>query len=187
MSNSFERGFKAWCERLALEKRAELGVKAVDRLDPQALADNLKIKVRSIDQIPGLSPQTKQALVSGTDSSWSAVTICLKEKRLIVLNNSHSEGRLASDLAHELSHLLLEHKPAALDVSATGIMMLESYDQHQEEQANWLAGCLLLPRDALVHIKRRRIENSIAAKHFGVSLAMLRYRMSVTGVHYQYT
>lgn len=64
--------------------------------------------------------------------------------------------------------------------------MLESYDHQQEEQADWLSGCLLLPRDALVHIKKRRIETSAAAKQYGVSVAMLRYRMGVSGVNYQF-
>lgn len=182
----FERGFKAWCERLSLQKRADLGVKPADPLDPRALAENLSIRVWSIEQIPGLPLTTRQVLLSEDGSHWSAATICLGEKRLIILNSSHSPGRQASDLMHELSHHMLDHKPAALDVSASGIMMLETYDQQQEEQADWLSGCLLLPRDALVHIKKRRIEVVAAAKHYGVSLAMLRYRMGVTGVNYQF-
>jgi Zn-dependent peptidase ImmA (M78 family) len=183
----FERGFKAWCERLSLQKREDLGVKSSDPLDPRALAENLCIRVWSVDQIPGLPDQTKKILLSTDDNSgWSAATICLGKKRLIILNSSHSLGRQASDLMHELSHHMLDHKPAALKLSAGGIMMLETYDQQQEEQADWLSGCLLLPRDALVHIKRRRIESAAAAKTYGVSFAMLRYRMGVTGVNYQF-
>ena len=182
----FERGFKAWCERLSLQKRTELKVKPADPLDPRALADNLLIRIWSIEQIPRLPAATKQILLSDDGSAWSAATICLGKRRLIVLNSSHSPGRQASDLMHELAHLMLDHKPATLDVSVDGIMMLETYDQQQEEQADWLSGCLLLPRDALVHIKRQRIEVGDAAKQYGVSLKMLRYRMGVTGVNYQF-
>lgn len=182
----FERGFKAWCERLSLQKRVALRVKSFDPLNPRALAENLNIRVWSIEQIPGLPPETKQVLLSEDGSSWSAATICLGEESLIILNSSHSPGRQASDLMHELSHHMLNHKPTAMDVSPSGVMLLETYDQRQEEQADWLSGCLLLPRDALVHIKRRKIEIALAAKQYGVSLAMLRYRMGVTGVNYQF-
>ena len=181
----FERGFKAWCERLSAQKRAELGVKPSDPLDARALASNLNIKVWSIEDVPGLSSESKQILLA-KEGGWSAATICLGEKRLIILNSSHSSGRQASNLTHELSHLLLGHKPARLDVSEAGIMMMESYDQQQEEEADWLSGCLLLPRETLVHIKKRRLDQTIAAKQYGVSLSMLKYRMGITGVTYQF-
>lgn len=182
----FERGFKSWCERLSLQKRTELGIKAFDPLDARALAQNLNISVWSIDQVPGLPSETKKILLGEGSASWSAATICLGKKRLIILNSSHSPARQASDLTHELSHHLLGHKPAGLGVSGAGTMMLESYDQQQEEQADWLSGCLLLPRDALVQIKKRRTDMTTAAKQYGVSLAMLRYRIGVTGVNYQF-
>lgn len=181
----FERGFKAWCERLSVQKRTELGIKLSVPLNPRALAKNLNIKVWSIEDVPGLSAESKKILL-GEDGAWSAATICLGEKRLIVLNSSHSPGRQASDLTHELAHLLLEHKPKRLEVSEAGIMMMESYDQEQEEQADWLSGCLLLPRQTLIHIKKQRLDESVAAKQYGVSLAMLKYRMGVTGVNYQF-
>ena len=41
----FERGFKTWCERYAAQKRAELGLKPSDPLDPLRLAEHLQIKV----------------------------------------------------------------------------------------------------------------------------------------------
>lgn len=181
----FERGFKAWCERLSMQKRTELGIKASDPLDARALAKNINIKIWSIEDVPGLSTESKKILL-GKDGGWSAATICLGEKRLIILNSSHSPGRQASNLTHELSHLLLEHKPARPNVSEAGIMVMESYDQQQEEQADWLSGCLLLPREALVNIKKRRLDENLATKQYGVSLSMFKYRMGVTGVSYQF-
>jgi len=180
----FERGFKAWCEHLSVRKRAELGITPSDPLDARALANNLDIKVWSIEDVVGLSSESKTILAR--EGGWSAATICLGEKRLIILNSSHSIGRQASDLTHELSHLLLKHKPTKLDISEAGIMMMESYGQQQEEEADWLSGCLLLPRATLVHIRKRRLDESIAAKQYGVSLSMLKYRMGVTGVRYQF-
>ncbi len=67
-----------------------------------------------------------------------------------------------------------------------GLMMLKSYDKIYEEEADWLSGCLLLPRDALVDIKRRGVELAVAAEEYGVSLRMLNYRISMTGVNRQF-
>jgi hypothetical protein len=44
---------------------------------------------------------------------------------------------------------------------------------------------LLLPRDALVHIRRQGWTAPQAAKEFGVSVDMIQYRINVTGVDVQ--
>jgi Zn-dependent peptidase ImmA (M78 family) len=59
-------------------------------------------------------------------------------------------------------------------------------DRQQEDEANWLAGCLLLPRDALVLIRQRRLDLAQAAREYGTSMDMLNYRINVTGVDYQF-
>lgn len=64
--------------------------------------------------------------------------------------------------------------------------MLESYSRKDEEEADWLSGCLLLPRPALMHIKRRMVDEEAVAEHYMVSRAMLKYRLDVSGVNYQY-
>jgi len=78
------------------------------------------------------------------------------------------------------------HQAQEVDVSVDGLMLLTGYDRLQEEEVNWLAGCLLLPRDTLVYIKRRRIELADAAAIFGVSRRMLSYRLAATGVNRQF-
>jgi Zn-dependent peptidase ImmA (M78 family) len=183
----FERGFKAWCERLSLEKRKELGIRPRDPLSPSLLADNLGITVWTIEMVPGLSEAAKKILLDDDSGSWSAATVCTENRNLIILNSSHTPGRQASNLMHELAHHLLAHKPSPLEVSPTGVMVLHDYSRKQEEDADWLSACLLLPRDALVHIKRRHLEIADAAKEYGVSLSMLKYRLDVSGVNYQFT
>jgi len=181
----FERGFKAWCERLSLQKRRELDLRTQDPLDSRMLAENLGIKIWVIEDVPGLSEEAKQKLFED-DGSWSAATICVGRRNLIILNSSHSRGRQSSNLMHELAHHILEHRPSAVDVNAEGIMMLHNYDRKQEEEADWLAGCLLLPREALVHIKRHIPDQAEATQQYGVSRAMLKYRLDVSGVNYQF-
>lgn len=65
-------------------------------------------------------------------------------------------------------------------------MMLKNYDKIYEEEADWLSACLLLPREALVEIKRRGEDLADAAEEYGVSLRMLNYRMAMTGVNRQF-
>jgi len=86
---------------------------------------------------------------------------------------------------HELSHLLIGHSPVRVDISQNGALLLNTYDKKQEDEAAWLSGCLLLPREALLLIRKRRMTLQAAAREYEVSLRMLNYRMGVTGVDYQ--
>lgn len=185
----FERGYKTWCERYAAEKRAALRLSSSDPLDPRALAKQLKVSVWTPTNVSGLSAESLAVLLRNdgkTPSCWSAVTIVVGSKVGVVLNSSHSAARQASDLMHELAHRIRGHEAEEVEASEDGIMILKSYDKELEEEADWLAGCLLLPRDALVRIKRERLDDSDAAARYGVSLRMLSYRNSMTGVNRQY-
>lgn len=185
----FKRGFKSWCERYATDKRKELGLTSSDPLDARALAKNLGIQVWTPHDVPGLSPEYIEILVRNdgvTASDWSAVTLVVDDIKLVILNSSHSAGRQSSDLMHELSHLILDHQSQELNASSEGVLMLSAYEKDQEDEADWLSGCLLLPRDALVSIMRRKSDLAEAAKDFRVSMSMLKYRMSMTGVSRQF-
>lgn len=185
----FERGFKTWCEKYAAEKRKELGLKPADPLDPRQLAKHLGIKVCTPHDIPGLAPGQIDVLLRNdgvTPSCWSAVTLVVGSKIIVILNSSHTPGRQSSDLAHELAHRIRGHSTHSMDVSAEGVMFISEYDKLQEDEADWLAACLLLPREALVKIKTRGLDVAEAAKTFGVSLQMLKYRLARSGVDRQF-
>ncbi len=186
----FERGFKAWCERFSTEKRVELGVKGSEKLDPHLLASSLGIIVWTPEDIPGLKQSYIDTLLQNdgkTSSCWSAITLMVENNTLVILNSSHSLGRQASDLMHELSHRILEHTPHTTEVTPDGIMLLSSYDKQEEDEADWLSATLLLPRKALEFIKRSRLQDDDAAREYGVSIKMLKYRMSMTGVNRQFS
>ena len=186
----FERGFKAWCERFSTEKRKELGVKSTEKLDPHLLAESLGIKVWVPQDVPGLSIDHIDILLQNdgkTSSCWSAITLIVGSKTLVILNSSHSPGRQASDLMHELSHKILGHKPHQTEISPDGIMLLSAYEKQEEDEADWLSATLLLPRKALEFIKRSRLLDEDAARKYGVSIKMLKYRMSMTGVNRQFS
>ena len=186
----FERGFKTWCEKYSTEKRHKLGLKASAPLDPFLLAKKLGVTVWTPHDVPGLSTDVRNILLRNdgkTPSCWSAVTLVMKNRVLVILNSSHSSARQASDLTHELAHRIRGHEAQEVDISAEGLMLLKSYEKLQEDEADWLSGCLLLPREALLAIKRRRLNPLDAATEFGVSMRMLKYRMAMTGVNKQFS
>ena len=182
---SLPRGFKAWCENVALQIRRELGLAQTARLDPRQLASHLDIEVRTPYDIPGLDQSCIRRLVTEDSGSWSAVTLSSGEKDLVLVNPSHSRGRQANDLMHELAHILLGHEAARVDVAEDGSLVLFTYDKEQEDEANWLAACLLLPRAALLAIRKEGGDLHASAREYGVSQAMLQYRLNVTGVEHQ--
>ena len=179
------RGFKAWSERTSREYRSSVGVRPTDRVDPRRLAKLLSVLVTTPEAIPGLSRESVSQLTRVDRGSWSAVTIACQGKRLVVLNSSHSPARQASSLAHELAHIILNHTTDEAVLSDEGFLFRGSYDAGQEEEANWLAGCLLVPRDGLLAAGRRSADHRHLAMRFGVSMDMIAWRLRVTGVSRQ--
>jgi len=56
-----------------------------------------------------------------------------------------------------------------LEVSKTGVMLLSDYSDDQEQEADWHAGALLLPRNGLVHFRAQQRTPQDIAAHYGVS------------------
>jgi len=77
-------------------------------------------------------------------------------------------------------------QPGMTFVDPNSGLALRSHDKTQEEEASWLAGCLLLPRDALLKIKRTNWTEQQACEMYLVSLQMLGYRMNTSGVNIQH-
>jgi hypothetical protein len=166
--------------------RKDLANPPTEPLNVKSLSDWLGIEVRSPDQIPGLESKWTRILLKSDPDSWSAVTLTTNSKTWMIINSSHSKARQASDLTHELAHVLIGHEAGRVDISPDGLLMLSTYNRDQEDEASWMAGCLLVPREALTSIVRQQIDFEIAAKRYGVSRDMLRWRINVTGVQRQF-
>jgi Zn-dependent peptidase ImmA (M78 family) len=180
----FKRGFKSWCETVSAALRSELGLQPIDPMDPFKLAAHLDVVVWRFDEIPGIPADVVATLRADSDS-WSAATVCVGIRSAVILNSEHSARRINSDLTHEMSHIVLAHTSARVDVSADGLLLLSTYDRAQEEEANWLAGCLLVPREPLVVARRKKLSVEEIAVRFGASSDMVNYRINVTGVDEQ--
>lgn len=132
------RGFKTWCENAARGYRRELGLEPFAALDPRLLALKMKIKIWAPHDVPGLPLASLCQLTKTDPSGWSAVTICVADKSVIIVNDRDSPERQNNSLAHELSHIILGHKAAKVFVSSSGQMLLSEYDREQEEEADCL-------------------------------------------------
>jgi Zn-dependent peptidase ImmA (M78 family) len=176
-----KRGFKTWCERTSLNYKKELEIGKHDPMKAVALAEHLHIKLLIPQNIPGLSDVDLRILLNEESNAWSAVTLCKGKKHIVIYNPSRSDGRQSNDIMHELSHIIIGHKAQMMHSFETGIF-LRHYDKSQEEEADWLAGTLLLNRDALIHIAFSSMEPFIAAKKYGVSEKLLSMRLNITGV-----
>ena len=181
----FKRGFKTWCETIAKEKRRALNVPLTAALDPRLVARSMRVAVRYVADIPNLASGTLEQLTIEDADVWSALTLCHNGSYLVVLNPAHSKPREANTLMHELAHLIIGHKPARLDITSDGLMILSTYDKQKEEEANWLAAALLLPREALMDSRLRGLSDQQAATMYGCSQKLFRFRIQTTGVDRQ--
>lgn len=180
----FQRGFKTRCEGLSLQVRHRLRVAPEEELPPETLAEDLGVTLWSCRDIAGLAPDVRDRLEGALKDEWSAVTIMAGPKPAIVFNASHSRRRRVSTLLHEMAHVLLDHTPGNMFFGANGLA-LRTFDQAQESEADWLAGCLILPREALLSARRRGLSNEEICARYSASEDMLRFRLNSTGVDRQ--
>lgn len=183
--STLERGFKAWAERTASAVRRDLGLLSMEALDPWRLAEHLDVRVVSPRDFPDLPPDVVAQLLDRDATGWSAATLLVGGIAIVIYNPTHSRGRNASNVIHELAHIMLKHDPAKVVFSQDGQMATRTFDQQQEDEANWLGWTLLLPRDALVAARQRRMAKGQIAREYGVSEKLVGYRLRVTGVDVQ--
>ena len=181
-----ERGFKSRCEEMSRSLRAELGLDPAAPLPAELLASYLGVFLWSVEDL-GLAPADVTQLVHDDPDSWSAITVSAADRDAIILNPNHRRGRYSSDVMHELAHLLLGHGPSTIFFAGQENLALRGFNKAAEDEANWLAGALLLPRDALAKLRAQNRPKDVACEEFGVSRQMMDFRMRVTGVERQFS
>jgi len=67
-------------------------------------------------------------------------------------------------------------------VQTIGSVSFFTCDADEEQEANWLAGCLLLPRTLLYRAAKRGLDSAEIARDFNVSEQMAAFRLRTTGV-----
>ncbi|MHB8465515.1 MAG: ImmA/IrrE family metallo-endopeptidase [Acidimicrobiales bacterium] len=172
------RGFKAEAERLADGVRADMGKRPSDPMDAVELARHAGAEVRCADELT--STEKLQTLEELQPGAFSACTFSIGTRHIVVYSPLASPGRTQSDIAHEVAHILLKH--AMKTVETIGGVSFFTCDADEEQEANWLAGCLLLPRRLLYLAARRGLDAAGIASAYNVSEQMAAFRLRTTGV-----
>lgn len=183
--SGFERGFKAWSERASLSLRRELKILPHDAMPLDQLAAYLGVQLLTPDQIDGLPESARTQLLDIDPDGWSAVTCLVVGKQTIIYNPAHSPQRQSSDIAHELAHVVLGHEPSQIVVSQNGEMCMRSFNTREEAEANWLAGAILIPREALLSTHQNGLSEEEICSKYRISKKMLSWRLTATGVAIQ--
>jgi Zn-dependent peptidase ImmA (M78 family) len=170
----FVRGFKARADRIAVEVRGKVGLSPVDPLNVEAICDHMDIEVIEMTSLPCDVSQ----LCGNDNDCFSAMLVYAGRRLAIVHNDTHHPHRQRSNICHELSHCFLSHKACHLLNDNGGRI----HDGTIEAEANYMAGALLMPREAALYV----LENGLmsqARQLYGVSRPMLEYRMRISGAH----
>jgi hypothetical protein len=178
-------GFKAEAERTAIDYRKKLDLKPHDPLPAAMLADHLKVRILTPQDIPGITSELLNVLLGEGSHLWSAAIYQRSDKTYVIHNPTHSPGRQESNLMHELAHAHLKHELSSLQAAIQGLLIpLRKYDKVQEAEAECLGGCLQLPKDALMYhsFVRKKTADQIA-EQFNASLDMVNFRLRMSGVN----
>lgn len=174
---AFRRGFKAEANRIALRVRAQMGLDDIAAIDPAAVCAHYDIPLFELSEVapesPFLDPQN--------NSAFSAVIVPCGHQTAIVHNDTHHIHRQRSNICHELAHCFLGHKstPPLTDDGN------RARDGAAEEEANFLAGALLLPNEAALYLVSSGLLPQ-AQRLYGISRPMLTYRLRVSGANVIY-
>lgn len=177
-------GFKANAERTAASIRAELGLQIDSPLCPWQLADHFGVCVFLPTELQ-IPLQDLHQLTKVDPDSWSGLTVRAGGMSAVVLNSSHPRTRQRNTLMHELAHIYLDHVGSRVDVTEDGILLVSDFSAEQEDEANWLAGALLAPREALLTAKTAGKSAQQICKEFGISPELCAWRLRMTGVDAQ--
>ena len=173
----YRRGFKAEANEYSREFREELGLRAVDPLCPWNLAEHLAIPVIGLSDLKDDEPGKVHHLMHVDSRCFSAATVFRGTRRMIVLNDSHSTERQASDMSHELAHGILGHPPT----QPFNEFGCRNFQVDIEAEANWLGPTLLISEEAALSIARLRMDKKAAASQYGCTISIVQMRLNVTG------
>jgi Zn-dependent peptidase ImmA (M78 family) len=176
---AMRRGFKTQANQIAREVRGELGLGPTDPLDPWKLAAFLDIPVIGLTDLAAAIPDAVHHFQQIEPGAFSAATVFAGTRRIIVHNDVHSPARQASNVTHEDAHGLLLHEPTP----AFGLHGCRIWRDGVEEEAQLLAGVLLITEETAVAVARSNLPIAAAATRYGVSEQMMQYRLNMTGAY----
>lgn len=182
----FERGFISYADRLSVTLRTELGLQANEPLCPWRLAEHLNVAIYKLSLLP-VDAAVLQVVTSGAkDNSFSAAVCYDGCAAFILHNDGHNIKRQASDIAHELAHILLRH-PANNPFDPNGC---RDFSAQHEAEAERLGPNLLISDSAAVRAYALISENiesfDTLSDSWGVTKDILNMRINLSGARKRY-
>jgi Zn-dependent peptidase ImmA (M78 family) len=176
-------------ERKALQIRKFAGIKIDERLDPYFLAQCAGLRIVSLNDINGLSPEVKLQLIEFDSESWSggASGPLSDGSRVVILNPTHGKQRQTATLMEEVCHVFLGHLPNRIGLSGQQqIGSFRDYNQEDEEEAYAVGSAALVPYYMLKRLTDGGELIERIARRYGVSRPLVKYRLKVSGLWSSY-
>lgn len=178
---TLQRGFKTNAERTADQLRSAIGASNDRPLDLGAVAERVGARIIAADELVPL--ERLQEIERLQAFSFSACTFEVERRLIVVYNPLRKADRRASDIAHELAHLILNHDLS--EVQYLDGVPFRTCRPDQEEEATTLGGAILLPRTLLLAAVRDGLTQEEIARRLCVTTEMVRYRWNITGIERQ--
>jgi Zn-dependent peptidase ImmA (M78 family) len=157
-----------------------------ERLDPFELARYAKLLVVKLEDVVGLDPEFLDELTRKSKDNWSggaASQVLPDGSKLIILNPTHAKNRHHATLMEEVSHVFLGHQPSRLAIQKRdrqGNILARDYNAEIEEEAYATGAAALVPYRGLKLMVERRKTAIEIARHYGVSKALVEYRIKIS-------
>ncbi len=157
-----------------------MGLRPHEPIDIRQFAEHLNVEVIPADHL--VDHARLRELEQLQPGAFSAATFHLPDGRTVAVYNRCNDdpGRTNSDIGHELGHILLDHDLREIHQLAGHTLI--TCNPEQEEEATWLAGCLLLPRPLLLREAYAGTSAETIAAKYQVSQHMARFRLNTSGV-----
>ncbi len=142
------------------------------------LAKHLNVKVLTQFEV---NLPTSDLTNLNNSLEWSGASFRCNNHAIILYNENHSDARNESTIMHELSHIILNHKPIINESQKHLKLILRIYDEVHENEAIWLGSCLQIPFDGLVSALLKNNTPEQIAHQYLCSVEMAKYRINKSG------
>jgi len=180
VQSKLRRGFVTEANKWALELREELGVAPNAPLSPWKLSALLEVPIYKLSALPKCDEQLL-LLEKRNGHDFSAAVCFDRRAAFIVVNDGHELKRQASDIAHELAHIVLRH-PAANPFTNHGV---REFAPEHELEAERLGPTLLISDPAAMRavrlIEHGSYDLASLSNEWMISQEVIRMRMNLSG------
>lgn len=174
----FRRGFATEANKWALDLRGEMNLASHDPLCPVGLAEHLEIPILKLSRMPDCE---ERSLLLRKKHDFSAAVCFDGLAAFILINDGHDLKRQASDIAHELAHVLLRHPPAN-PFYENGI---REFAPEHEAEAERLGPNLLVSNEAAVRALRLTMSGqyslSSLSDAWGITEQVIQMQINLSG------